>query len=79
MTNYLDTRKSGQKFTDEEFLAIPRCTSGSIIDLWDAACFITDQQRERLTGDDYSRMVEIDEEIRIMTLDEMEYAGRYGL
>lgn len=65
MTNYLDTREL--PFTEEDFAAIPRNADGDIIDLEDAYPFITDAQREKLTGDDQSRMDALDEEIRVMS------------
>ena len=61
MTRYLYTREN--PFTNAEFDAIPRNSAGDIIDLQDAYPFITEAQRDRLTGDDWSRMQEIDEEI----------------
>jgi hypothetical protein len=64
MTNYLDTRE--EAFSDAEFAAIPRNADGDILDLYDAFPFITDAQREKLTGDDQSRMEDYDEEIRVM-------------
>ena len=67
-TNYLTTRL-GNKFTYAEFKAIPRYSNGDIIDLYDAYCFITDEQRERLTGDDWSRCIEYDEELLCMMAD----------
>jgi len=65
MTNLLDTREAGQKFTAAEFKAIPRNLDGDIIDLYDAYNFITDDQRALLSNDDYSRMDDLDEEMRI--------------
>ena len=50
-------------FTNAQFKALPRNADGDIIDLADAYPFITEAQRERLTGDDYSRMDDLDEEI----------------
>lgn len=50
-------------FTNAQFKALPRNVDGDIIDLADAYPFITEAQRERLTGDDYSRMNDLDEEI----------------
>lgn len=61
MTRYLYTREN--PFTNTEFDAIPRNEAGDIIDLHDAYPFITEAQRDRLTGDDWTRMQEIDEEI----------------
>lgn len=67
-TNYLTTRL-GNKFTHAEFKAIPRNSDGDIIDLFDAYCFITDEQREKLTEDDWSRCMEYDEELLCMMAD----------
>jgi hypothetical protein len=61
MTRYLDTRVN--PFTNEEFDAIARNEDGDILDLCDAYPFITEAQRDRLTGDDWSRMQEIDEDV----------------
>ena len=66
MTNYLDTRVTGEPFTDEEFAAVPRNADGDILDLYDAYCFITDEQRKKLTSDDWSRMNDYDEELEYM-------------
>lgn len=65
MTNYLLTQSG--PFTNAAFAAIPRNTDGDIIDLWAAYAFITDNQRERLTSDDWSRMIELDEEMEYLT------------
>lgn len=64
MTNYLGTQSV--PFTNESFNAIPRYASGDIIDLEDAYPFITTAQRARLTGDDWSRMNELDEEMQYL-------------
>lgn len=69
MTNYLNTR-DGEKFSDTEFEAIPRYSNGDIIDLFDAFCFITDSQREKLTGDDWSRFNEYEIELKYMASEE---------
>lgn len=71
MTNYLTTRL-GNKFTNAEFKAIPRNSNGDIIDLFDAYCFLTDAQREKLTGDDQSRCQDYDEELRCLTAQALE-------
>ena len=65
MTNYLTTRL-GEKFTNAEFKAIPRNSDGDIIDLFDAYCFLTNAQREGLTGDDQSRCQGYDEDLRYL-------------
>jgi len=60
-------RKGSQiMFTNSQFKALPRNTDGDIIDLEAAYPFITVAQRERLTGDDYSRMDDLDEEMRYL-------------
>ena len=66
MTNYLNTRISGESFTKAEFDAIPRNLDGDIIDLEDAYPFITENQRLQVSEDDYSRMDDLDEEMRAM-------------
>jgi hypothetical protein len=66
MTNYLNTRCVTEKFTFEEFNRIPTDENGEIIDLYDAYIFITDEQRNLLSPDDYSRMIDLDEEMNSM-------------
>jgi hypothetical protein len=61
MAKYTTTRTT--RFTSVEFDAIPRYPNGDIIELTAAYPFITDYQREKLTDDDWSRMIELDEEI----------------
>jgi len=55
-----------EKFTAAEFDALPRNADGDIIDLYDAFVWFTPQQVEALTGDDYSRVDDYEEELRIM-------------
>ena len=62
MTFNFETRTA--PFTDAEFRALPRNADGDLIDLADAYPWVTDAQRERLTGDDYTRFDDLDEEIR---------------
>ena len=57
----LDTRET--KLTEAEFNALARNTDGDVINLSLAYPFITDTQRECLTGDDLSRMFDLDEEL----------------
>jgi hypothetical protein len=66
MTDYLNTREPGKMFTDAEFRAIPRDSAGDIVDLYDAYAFIAERHREQLSEDDWSRMIEYDEESAIM-------------
>ena len=72
MTSLLDSDRE-QPLTDAEFDALPRNSDGDIIDLEEAACFITDAQRERLTGDDQTRMDNHDEEIRCLMAEFLEH------
>jgi hypothetical protein len=65
-TNYLNEREPGAMFSQAEFIAIPRNNDGDILDLYDAFAFITDAQREQLTGDDQSRCFEYDEELEYL-------------
>jgi hypothetical protein len=74
MTNYLTTRL-GEKFTNAEFKAIPRNSDGDIIDLFDAYCFLTNAQREKLTADDQSRCEGYDEEMRYLAAEALEEFG----
>jgi hypothetical protein len=60
----LDTRET--KLTDAEFNALARNTDGDVINLSLAYPFITAAQRERLTGDDSSRMFDLDEELECL-------------
>lgn len=55
-----------ESFTTKEFNALARNADGDIINLSDAYPFITDLQRERLSGDDWSRMDDLDEEMNWM-------------
>lgn len=55
-----------ERFSDAEFDALPRGSSGRIIDLPDAYAWITDAQREQMHGDDWSYMIDLDEEISCM-------------
>lgn len=56
-----------KKFTDAEFAALARNSDGDITDdLPMASIWMTAAQRDRLTGDDWQRVQECDEELRIM-------------
>lgn len=55
-----------EKFTDEEFKALPRNADGDIMNLYDAFVWFTPEQVEALTGDDYSRVDDYEEELRCM-------------
>ena len=55
-----------EKFTPEEFDALPRNADGDIIDLYDAFIWFTPKQVDALTGDDYSRVDGYNEELRCM-------------
>lgn len=69
----LETRET--KLTDAEFRALPRNACGDIIDLSLAYPFITDSQRERLSGDDWSRMDALDEEMAYLIAEAREEFG----
>ena len=58
--------------TATEFKALERNGDGDIIELSYAYPFITDAQRDGLTGDDQSRMHDLDEEVRCLMADLME-------
>ena len=63
-----DTRTA--PLTDAEFAALERNSeTGDVIDLSLAYPFITDAQRERLSGDDWSRCIDLDEELACMLAD----------
>ena len=57
------------KLTNAEFDNLPRNADGDIIDLSNASIFITDSQRERLSEDDWSRMIDLDEEMACLMAD----------
>lgn len=69
----LETRE--EKFSDAEFDALRRNADGDIIELSMAYPFITTEQRERLSGDDWSRMDDLDEEMRCLIADAREEFG----
>ncbi|USM11461.1 hypothetical protein vBCbaSRXM_16 [Citromicrobium phage vB_CbaS-RXM] len=62
-------------FNDNEFSCLARNADGDIIDLSLAYPFITEAQRERLTGDDQSRMDDYDEEARVLFAQAKEELG----
>lgn len=55
--------------TNAQFASLARNADGDIIDLVDAYPFITDAQREKLTSDDWSRMIDLDEEMSYLIAD----------
>lgn len=67
MSNYLNERT--HKFSAAEFRAIPRNSNGDIIDLFDAYSFITTDQRSELSDDDWSRVLDLDEEVGCLLAD----------
>lgn len=79
MTDYLNTREPGQMFTDSEFARIPREDTGEypsrLIDLPDAYPFITTKQRELLHDDDWSYMIDLDEEMDSLIAEAREEFG----
>lgn len=62
-------------FTDNEFIALSRNADGDILDLSLAYPFITPEQHERLSGDDRSRMDDLDEEMRYLIAEAREEFG----
>ena len=60
-----------KKFTNAEFAKLARNTDGDIIDLYEVFVWFTTPQKERLTGDDYSRVDDYEEEIRYMISSEL--------
>ena len=54
------------KLTDAEFDALPRYDNGDIYDLAMAQIYMTPAQRDRVSEDDFTRLDDNDEEIRIM-------------
>jgi hypothetical protein len=52
-----------EQFTDAEFAALQRNADGDIIHLSQAYPWISDDQREHLSEDDWSRMIDMDEEL----------------
>ena len=55
-----------KRFTDAEFKALERYTDGSVVDLGQVFMWFTDKQREQLSGDDWSRVDEYEEEARCL-------------
>jgi hypothetical protein len=55
------------KFSDAEFWSLPRADNGDIRDLYDAFIWITDEQVEALSGDDFARFDDFQEELRCLT------------
>jgi len=55
-----------EKFTAEEFEALPRNADGDINDLYNAFVWFTPEQVNALTGDDYTRVDDYEEELRYM-------------
>ena len=55
-----------EKFNNQEFASLNRNADGDVIDLADAFIWLTDTQVEKLTGDDFSRYDEYQEELRCL-------------
>lgn len=70
MTDFL-TNDREHPLSDAEFDSLSRNADGDIIELSTAYPFITADQRDRLSGDDWSRMDELDEEMRCLMADAM--------
>ena len=58
-----------KRFTDAEFKKLDRNVDGDIINLSEDFIWLTDSQKKRLTGDDYSRVDDYEEEMRCMIHD----------
>lgn len=60
-------------FTNAEFNALLRNDDGEIENLSDHFIWLTDKQIDRLSGDDWMRVCELQEEIDIMKADFLAY------
>jgi hypothetical protein len=58
--------QANRSFTDAEFKSLDRNADGDILEL--ASCFflISDAQKEQITGDDWTRIDEYEEDMRCM-------------
>jgi hypothetical protein len=64
MTTQFDNRT--KKFTNAEFSALERNADGDVLELSSAFIWMTKSQSEKLSGDDYSRFDDYQEEMRCM-------------
>jgi len=55
-----------KNFTNAEFKALPRNDDGDVLDLYEAFVWLTPKQVDALSGDDYSRVDDYEEEVRYM-------------
>lgn len=55
-----------RNFTNAEFKALERYPNGRLIDLPMNFMWLTDSQKDKLHGDDWSYLDELEEECRIM-------------
>ena len=62
-----------KSFSNAEFNALSRNPSGEIINLSDHFVWLTDKQIDRLHDDDWSRVLELQEEIEIMKAEFLDY------
>tara|TARA_R100000995_G_C3415986_1_gene91607 strand:- start:53 stop:268 length:216 start_codon:yes stop_codon:yes gene_type:complete len=62
-----------KSFSNAEFNALSRNDVGEIINLSDHFVWLTDKQIDRLHDDDWSRVIELQEEIEIMKADFLDY------
>jgi len=60
-------------FTNAEFKALSRNDDGEIKNLSDHFVWLTEKQIDRLSGDDWMRVCELQEEIEIMKADFLAY------
>lgn len=60
-------------FTNAEFNSLSRNDEGEIINLSDHFVWLTDKQINRLSGDDWMRVCELQEEVEIMKADFLAY------
>ena len=63
-----------KRFTNKEFSALKRNVDGDLIDdFWgEDFIWLTDKQKYRLSGDDYTRLDNAEEEIRCLMAEEWE-------
>jgi len=54
------------KYTNKEFAALSRNEDGDLIDLYESYPWLTDEQKNLVSEDDWSRCVEIEEELLVM-------------
>ena len=73
--NTLNLEDRDTKFSDGEFATLPRNTDGDVIELSLAFIWLTPAQVEELSGDDYSRYLDLHEEMDCLMEDAMAEFG----